>query len=49
MAWILLVVAGLLEAIWAFFMKQSDGFTKLRPFLITLVTMAAVSHCSQSP
>jgi quaternary ammonium compound-resistance protein SugE len=41
MAWISLVVAGLLEAVWAFFMKQSDGFTKLRPSIITLVTMGA--------
>jgi quaternary ammonium compound-resistance protein SugE len=41
MAWIWLVIAGLLEAVWAFFMKQSDGFTKLRPSIITLVTMGA--------
>lgn len=41
MAWILLVVAGLLEAVWAFFMKQSNGFTKLRPSIITLLTMGA--------
>jgi quaternary ammonium compound-resistance protein SugE len=41
MAWILLVIAGVLEAVWAFFMKESDGFTKLRPSIITLVTMAA--------
>ena len=41
MAWILLLVAGLLEAVWAFFMKQSNGFTKLRPSIITLLTMGA--------
>jgi quaternary ammonium compound-resistance protein SugE len=41
MAWILLVVAGLLETVWAFFMKQSNGFTKLGPSIITLLTMGA--------
>jgi len=39
MAWILLVVAGLFEVVWAFFMKQSDGFTRLTPTIITFVTM----------
>jgi quaternary ammonium compound-resistance protein SugE len=41
MAWIALFVAGLLEIVWAYFMKQSHGFTKLGPSLITFVTMAA--------
>lgn len=39
MAWIVLVVAGLLEVVWAFSMKQSEGFTRLWPSLITLVAM----------
>ncbi|WP_332697385.1 DMT family transporter [Bosea sp. (in: a-proteobacteria)] len=39
MAWIYLLVAGLLEIVWAFFMKQSDGFTKITPTAITIVTM----------
>ena len=39
MAWVLLGVAGLLEIVWAFTMKQSDGFTRLWPSLITLVAM----------
>jgi len=38
-AWVLLGVAGLLEIVWAFTMKQSDGFTRLWPSLITLVAM----------
>ncbi|WP_226663443.1 DMT family transporter [Microbulbifer aggregans] len=38
-AWIYLVIAGALEVIWAFSMKQSHGFTRLVPSLITLVTM----------
>ncbi|MBU1378001.1 MAG: quaternary ammonium compound efflux SMR transporter SugE [Alphaproteobacteria bacterium] len=41
MAWIILFVAGLLEVVWAFSMKQSNGFTRLVPSLITLVAMIA--------
>ncbi|MDF2900643.1 MAG: QacE family quaternary ammonium compound efflux transporter [Phenylobacterium sp.] len=41
MPWILLVSAGLLEIVWAYFMKQSQGFTRLAPTAITLVTMIA--------
>ncbi len=41
MPWILLVSAGLLEIVWAYFMKQSQGFTRLVPTLITLTTMIA--------
>ena len=39
MAWLYLLVAGVLEIVWAFFMKQSDGFTKITPTVITIVTM----------
>lgn len=41
MAWVYLLVAGLLEVVWAFSMKQSDGFTRLVPSAITIVTMIA--------
>lgn len=41
MAWVMLGVAGLLEVVWAFFMKQSEGFTRLTPSAITIVTMIA--------
>lgn len=41
MAWIALLIAGLLEVVWAFSMKQSQGFTRLMPSLVTLVAMAA--------
>ncbi len=40
MAWISLIVAGLLEVIWAFSMKQSDGFTRVWPSIVTLIAMA---------
>ncbi len=41
MAWILLLGAGLLEIVWAFTMKQSHGFTRLGPSVITIVAMIA--------
>ncbi len=41
MAWVFLGIAGVLEVVWAFAMKQSYGFTRLVPSLVTLVTMAA--------
>ena len=41
MAWIYLVIAGALEVIWAFTMKQSQGFTNLKYSAITIVAMIA--------
>ncbi len=41
MPWLFLVVAGLLEIVWAFTMKQSHGFTRLWPSVITIVAMIA--------
>lgn len=41
MAWVYLLLAGLLEIVWAFYMKQSEGFSKLVPSVITIVTMIA--------
>lgn len=41
MAWIYLLVAGVLEVVWAFTMKQSDGFSRLVPSVVTVVTMIA--------
>lgn len=39
MAWLVLVLAGLFEIVWAYSMKLSEGFTKLGPSLITLFFM----------
>jgi quaternary ammonium compound-resistance protein SugE len=39
MAWVYLVIAGILEIAWAIGMKQSQGWTKLWPSVWTLVTM----------
>ncbi len=41
MAWIALFFAGLLEIVWAVSMKQSEGFSRLTPTLITLAGMMA--------
>ena len=38
MPWILLILAGLLEVVWAIGLKQTDGFTRLWPSIWTLVT-----------
>ena len=41
MPWIMLSVAGVLEVVWAYFMKQSQGFTRVMPTVVTFVTMFA--------
>ena len=39
MAWVLLLVAGLLEVGWAVGLKYTDGFTRPWPSLFTLAAM----------
>lgn len=41
MPWFYLLVAGLLEIVWTYTMKQSHGFSRLIPSLITFATMGA--------
>jgi quaternary ammonium compound-resistance protein SugE len=41
MNWLILILAGLLEIVWAIMLKQTEGFTRLVPSLVTLGTMAA--------
>ena len=41
MAWVYLLIAGVLEVLWAFTMKQSHGFTNLKYSAITIVAMIA--------
>jgi quaternary ammonium compound-resistance protein SugE len=41
MAWVYLGIAGLLEVVWAFSMKQSEGFTRLAPSIVTIIAMIA--------
>lgn len=39
MAWVVLILAGVFEIIWAYSMKLSEGFTRLTPSIITLFFM----------
>ncbi|MCO4888089.1 multidrug efflux SMR transporter [Cupriavidus sp. WGtm5] len=41
MAWIYLVIAGVLEVLWAYSMKLSDGFSRPGYSAITIVAMIA--------
>lgn len=41
MDWIMLLLAGLLEVVWAFAMKESNGFTHARSTAVTLIAMVA--------
>ncbi len=41
MAWLLLLVAGLLEVGWAIGLKYTEGFTRLLPSVLTLAAMSA--------
>jgi quaternary ammonium compound-resistance protein SugE len=36
MAWLLVILAGLIESGWAIGLKYSDGFTRLVPSLLTI-------------
>ncbi len=41
MAWFYLLLAGALEIVWAYTLKQSQGFTRLVPTLITIGSLSA--------
>ncbi|MEU1086158.1 multidrug efflux SMR transporter [Streptomyces sp. NPDC005576] len=41
MAWVLLIVAGLLEVGWSIGMKYADGFTRLWPSVFTVLGIVA--------
>ena len=34
MHWIILIISGVLEAVWATALGQSDGFTQLAPTIV---------------
>ena len=38
MAWPLLILAGILEIVFAIYLKRSEGFTQLLPSLVTVTT-----------
>ncbi|MEK5148499.1 MAG: quaternary ammonium compound efflux SMR transporter SugE [Psychrobacillus psychrotolerans] len=37
MAWILLIIAGLTEIVWAIGLKEAHGFTELVPSIVTII------------
>lgn len=39
MSWFILVIAGLLEVVWAIGLKYTHGFTRLTPSVITVTAM----------
>ncbi|PZQ18487.1 MAG: QacE family quaternary ammonium compound efflux SMR transporter [Rhodanobacter denitrificans] len=39
MSWLFLLAAGALEIVWAYALKQSSGFTRLIPSVVTLIAM----------
>jgi quaternary ammonium compound-resistance protein SugE len=39
MAWIILLLAGLLEIVWALGLKYTQGFTRLLPSLVTVAAL----------
>lgn len=39
MAWVYLLIAGILEVVWAVGMKYSEGWTKLYPSIFTIIAM----------
>lgn len=41
MSWLILLIAGLLEVVWAIGLKYTHGFTRLIPSLITVTAMIA--------
>lgn len=41
MAWVILFIAGLLEMVWALFLKHSDGLTRLGPTIGFVISLAA--------
>lgn len=52
MAWVVLIVSGLLEAGWALSLKASDGFTKLWPSVsfgvLAILSFAGLSWALRS-
>lgn len=41
LAWAVLVISGILEAVWATALGRSDGFSKLTPTIVFLVALIA--------
>ncbi|TQF65256.1 QacE family quaternary ammonium compound efflux SMR transporter [Rhodococcus spelaei] len=52
MAWIVLVVSGVLEAVWATALGKSEGFTRLSPSIVfgagLLLSMAGLAYAMRT-
>lgn len=40
MAWVVLILSGMMEAVWAAALDESDGFSRLAPTILFLVALA---------
>mgnify|MGYP002138891625 FL=1 len=47
MSWIILVIAGLLEVVWAVGLKYTHGFSRLVPSVITIVAMGCFYNLNE--
>ncbi|MGC0362303.1 quaternary ammonium compound-resistance protein SugE [Rhodococcus sp. 27YEA15] len=52
MAWIVLVISGLFEAVWATALGKSEGFTKLSPTIVfgvgLVISMAGLAYAMRT-
>lgn len=52
MAWIVLVISGIFEAVWATALGKSDGFSKLSPTVVfilgLIVSMAGLAYAMRT-
>ena len=52
MAWIVLVISGLFEAVWATALGKSDGFSKMSPSIVfvlgLIVSMAGLAYAMRT-
>lgn len=52
MAWFVLILSGIFEAIWAVALGRSEGFTRLGPSLVfgaaLIVSMAGLAHAMRT-
>ncbi len=41
MSWLFLILSGLIEVVWAISLKYAEGFTKLWPSVVSVLSIAA--------
>ena len=40
-AWVCLIIAGLIEFVWGYFLKESHGFSEVGPAILAVIFIAA--------